>query len=95
METPPPIRNSVCSGECTSTRKLSSKPLTPVALLVTLTDCSASITSLDTAMGTAGPIIKVRCTPLNMADQFPGTPGGRVMLMNAPVFDVTSSGRSA
>ena len=56
MDAPPPIRNSVCSGELTSMLKVSSKPLVPTAFEVTLTDSSASSTVSSTGTGTAGPM---------------------------------------
>src|SRR6516162_4406088 len=67
MEAPADTRNKVCSGDCTLILKTSSKPLVPVALLMTLTESNASRTSADTGIGTAGPIIKVRLTPVNMS----------------------------
>jgi hypothetical protein len=53
------MRNKVCSGESTSIRKLNSKPLVPTALVVTLTDSSASTTDFGARIGTTGPIHKV------------------------------------
>ena len=72
MEAPAPTRNRVCSGDCTLILNTSSKPLVPVALLMTFTDSRASRTSEETGTGTAGPIIKVRFTPLNIAVTLPG-----------------------
>ena len=66
-ETPPASRNRVCSGDCTLILNTSSKPLVPVAWLMTFTDSRAFRTSAETGTGTAGPIIRVRLTPPNIA----------------------------
>src|ERR1700761_3430078 len=66
-EVPAETRNRVCSGDWTLILNTSSKPLVPVALLMTLTESRASRTSADTGTGTAGPIISVRFTPVSMS----------------------------
>ena len=70
-DAPPDSRNRVCSGEVMSILKTSSKPLVPTALLMTFTESSASSTAADTGTGSAGPIIKVRFTPLTLAVMIP------------------------
>src|SRR6476646_2678188 len=64
MGTRPPSRNSVSSGEFLLMAKLSWKTLAPSVLEVTSILVSASRTSFDTGIGTAGPIISVRLIPL-------------------------------
>src|SRR5262245_2542423 len=64
---PPESRKMVCSGERLLNVNFSSKPLavSPEAV-VTVTLVSASSTDCGAGMGTAGPIINVRSTPLSI-----------------------------
>ena len=58
--TPPDRRKSVCSGEFLLSENVSSNPLVvSPAVVTTCTPVSASSTSRDTGIGTAGPIINV------------------------------------
>src|SRR4051794_40708094 len=56
IDAPPAIRNMVCSGERVDRSNASSKTLGPLVEVVTLAETRASITSLDTGSGTAGPM---------------------------------------
>jgi hypothetical protein len=53
-------RNRVCRGERLLSVNASSNPLRPVALTVTCTDVSASISGLGTGTATTGPASSVR-----------------------------------
>lgn len=64
---PEASKKMVCRGDWMSILNTSSNPLTPVALLITLTESRASITSSGTATGSMGPIIRVRFTPRKIA----------------------------
>src|SRR5829696_140544 len=63
---PPESRKRVCSGEEVFNVNCNWKTLGPSSLVVTVTEVSASSTSRGTGMGTAGPIIRVRWTPLSI-----------------------------
>src|SRR5581483_8000737 len=65
MLAPPASKNSVCNGELVVRVNCNWKTLGPWSGVVTCTWVSASRMSAETGTGTAGPIIKVRCTPLS------------------------------
>src|SRR5215213_3284346 len=64
MDAPALNMKTVCRGERALTEKVNWKALGPSVLFVTCTPVNAFSTSSETGTGTAGPIIRVRCTPL-------------------------------
>src|SRR4051794_3440643 len=67
IDEPPDSRNRVCSGERLLTEKLSSKPLRPTSLVVTVTSVSASTTTRGAGTGTSGLTYSCTFTPLSTA----------------------------
>src|SRR4051794_32764910 len=65
---PPDSMNNVCRGEFLPSAKESSKPLSvSPEVTTTFASRSASSTSCETGMGTAGPIMRVRLIPFSTA----------------------------